>query len=214
MSTGVTIIVIVAAVILLGALAAGLLRGGRGRGRGRGLRRRFGPEYDLALARHDGDAKAAEKELTERLRRHGDVKIQPLTGESRERYAASWNGVQEEFVEAPGKAVADAEQLLARLVRDRGYPADPYDEQVAALSVHHAYSVRGYRQVHAAADRARQGRAATEELREAVVGARGLFDELMEERPQGRSHASDRHRTGVPWAGARGRHESTKGGTP
>ncbi|MFE7115996.1 hypothetical protein ACFU99_11315, partial [Streptomyces sp. NPDC057654] len=143
MSTGVTIIVIAAAVILLAALAAGLLRGGRGRGRGRGLRRRFGPEYDLALARHDGDAKAAEKELTERLRRHGDVKIQPLTGESRERYVASWNGVQEEFVEAPGQAVADAEQLLARLVRDRGYPADPYDEQVAALSVHHAHSVRG-----------------------------------------------------------------------
>ncbi|MFK4184458.1 hypothetical protein ACI2L4_10640 [Streptomyces sparsogenes] len=178
MSTGTTIIVVVAAVVIVAALAVGIARA-RGGGRNRALRRHFGPEYDLTVARHAGDTKAAERELDERLRRHGDLKTQPLSGELRERYVAEWAGVQEEFIEQPARAVADADQLLAHLAHDRGFPSDRYDEQVAALSVHHADTVQGYRQIHAAALRAREGRADTEELREAVVHARALFEDLV-----------------------------------
>ncbi|MFF7649415.1 hypothetical protein ACFZCY_06080 [Streptomyces sp. NPDC007983] len=188
MSTGAIIIVIAAAVVLATVLAAGIVRA-RGSGRKNALRRHFGPEYDLNVAEHAGDTKAAERELDERLRRYRDLRTEPLSGELRERYLAEWVGTQEQFIESPEYAVAGADQLLARLARDRGYPSDRYEEQVAALSVHHADCVQGYRQLHVTAARAREGRADTEELREAVVHARPFFEELV--KPP--HHASDGH---------------------
>ncbi|MGY0062231.1 hypothetical protein ACWY4P_37800 [Streptomyces sp. LZ34] len=216
MSTGVTISVVVAVVLLVAALAAGIARARHG-GRNRALRRRFGPEYDLTVARHAGDTRAAERELDERVRQHGHLRTRPLSGEVRERYVAEWAGMQEEFIEQPTRAAADADQLLARLAHDRGFPSDRYDEQVAALSVHHADSVQGYRQLHAAALRAREGRADTEELREAVVHARVLFEDLVKPPHHGddghgtaqkhhqrgggtRNWLGTRPRTHTPWA--------------
>jgi hypothetical protein len=65
MSTGLIIALIVIAAVVVIIAAAMTLRA-RGPRRGPSLKRRFGPEYDRAVARHDGDAKAAERELTER----------------------------------------------------------------------------------------------------------------------------------------------------
>ncbi|WP_262703758.1 MULTISPECIES: hypothetical protein [Streptomyces] len=178
MSTGAISIVVVVAVVLAAALIIRVVRAGAGRGE-RALRRRFGPEYELNVAQHAGDTKAAERELEERLRRYGDLRTEPLSGELRERYVAEWAGMQEMFIEAPEHAVTGADQLLARLAHDRGYPSGHYEEQVAALSVHHADHVQGYRQLHDTAARAREGRADTEELREAVVHARPFFEDLV-----------------------------------
>ncbi|MBI0300303.1 hypothetical protein JBE04_39090 [Streptomyces sp. PRKS01-29] len=178
MSTGAISIVVVVAVVLAAALIIRVVRAGAGR-KERALRRRFGPEYELNVAQHAGDTKAAERELEERLRLYGDLRTQPLSGELRERYVAEWAGMQEMFIESPEHAVTGADQLLARLAHDRGYPSGRYEEQVAALSVHHAEHVQGYRQIHDTAARARDGRADTEELREAVVHARPFFEELV-----------------------------------
>ncbi|MET7904750.1 hypothetical protein ABZS86_26125 [Streptomyces sp. NPDC005355] len=190
-------IVVVVAVVLAIAFAIRLVHGGASR-RERVLRRRFGPEYELTVAQHGGDSGAAERELEERLLRYGELKTEPLPGELRERYVAEWAGAQEEFIESPERAVAGADQLLARLARDRGYPSDRYEEQVAALSVHHADWVQVYRRLHDAAARAREGRADTEELREALVHARPFFEDLV--RP--------------PHHSATGRHETTGHETP
>ncbi|MER5971337.1 hypothetical protein ABT112_16630 [Streptomyces sp. NPDC002055] len=212
MSTGAIIILAVAAAVIVALLLAKpVLQSG-----GSGLRRRFGPEYDRAVARHDGDTKAAHKELSERLRRHGDLRVQPLAETAREQYVARWAGIQEQFVDSPAAAVTEADRLLGRLVRDRGFPADAYDEQVDALSVHHAEQVGGYRRIHAAARRVTDGRTETagrtetgsrkgsesrtetgswttgsesrttetEELREALVGARALFEQLVTSHPR------------------------------
>ncbi|MBX9395438.1 hypothetical protein K4749_18005 [Streptomyces sp. TRM72054] len=183
MSTGwiIALIVIVAAVALI--VAALTLRG-RGAGGGRDLRRRFGPEYDRAVSRHDGDAKAAERELAERVERHGELRERPLEPAQRERFEARWTAAQERFVEAPQDAVTEADQLLAELAAVRGFPdGGQYEEQLAALSVHHADHVQGYRHVHriarARASGATEGRTATEEMREAMVEARALFDDLL-----------------------------------
>ncbi|MGW4077245.1 hypothetical protein ACWELB_27745 [Streptomyces asiaticus] len=178
MSTGAISIVVVVAVVLAAALVIRVVRAGAGR-RERVLRRRFGPEYELNVAQHAGDTKAAERELEERLRLYGDLRTEPLSGELRERYVAEWAGMQEMFIESPEHAVTGADQLLARLAHDRGYPSGRYEEQVAALSVHHAGHVQGYRQIHDTAARAREGRADTEELREAVVHARPFFEDLV-----------------------------------
>ncbi|MFF1901565.1 hypothetical protein [Streptomyces sp. NPDC058206] len=178
-----TVITAVAVVVVAATLFAGLRRGSGGRG----LKRRFGPEYDRAVTRHDGDAKAAERELGERVKRHGSLKEQPLPPEAREQYVAKWAGIQKQFVDSPQKAVIEADALLARLAKDRGFPdGEQFEEQTAAISVHHAHHVEGYLKVHIAV----HGQGSTEEMRVATVEARGLFDALIAEQPA----ASDRHR--------------------
>lgn len=185
MSTGLIIALIVIGAVLIIALAAFLaLRARRPRG-GSDLRRRFGPEYDRAVARHDGDTKAAERELNERLERHGDLRPEPLDPARRERFEARWAAAQELFVDAPRAAVSEADHLLAEAAEARGYPdSRHYDDQLSALSVHYAQHVQGYRHVHRLAhqpdgqDAAGQ-RAVTEEMREAMVEARELFDDLV-----------------------------------
>ncbi|MFF7276259.1 EF-hand domain-containing protein [Streptomyces griseorubiginosus] len=185
MSTGliIALIVIVAAVLVVAAV---LTLRGRGPQHGRGLKRRFGPEYDRAVARHDGDEKAAERELTERVERHGSLREQPLEPARRQQYEERWTAAQERFVDSPREAVAEADRLLAELAKDRGFPdGGQYEEQFAALSVHHAHHVHGYRRVHTLAgarvnaDRDGDGRVNTEELREAMVEARALFEDLV-----------------------------------
>ncbi|WP_369237333.1 hypothetical protein AB5J56_31170 [Streptomyces sp. R21] len=180
MSTGVIIalIVMVAAVVVVAAALTLLARRPQG---GRSLRRRFGPEYDRTVTRHDGDTRAAERDLTERIKQHGSLRERPLEPAARDRYVARWTAAQERFVDSPREAVAEADRLLRELAGERGFPdGDRYEEQLAALSVHHGHHVHGFRQVHRAAQSGgADGGADTEELREAMVEARTLFDELV-----------------------------------
>ncbi|MEU0433009.1 hypothetical protein ABZ153_15515 [Streptomyces sp. NPDC006290] len=183
MSTGVIIalIVIVAAVAVVAAALTLLARRPPG---GRTLRRRFGPEYDRTVARHDGDTQAAERDLTERVKRHGALREQSLEPAARERYAAGWTAAQERFVDSPQEAVAEADRLLGELAGARGFPeGDRYEEQVSALSVHHGHHVHGYRRVHRAAlartGAGQNGGVDTEQMREAMLEARDLFDDLL-----------------------------------
>jgi hypothetical protein len=183
MSTGliIALIVIAAVVVILAAVLT--LRARRTR-RGPDLRQRFGPEYDRALARHDGDTKAAERELAERVERHGNLQERPLEPAERERYEERWTAAQERFVDSPREAAAEADRLLADLAGARGFPnGGQYEEQLAALSVHHADHVDGYRRVHRAArahtNGTPDGSPGTEEMREAMVEARALFDDLV-----------------------------------
>ncbi|MFI5792195.1 hypothetical protein [Streptomyces sp. NPDC051677] len=151
MSTGVIIalIVIVAAVVAVVAVAAVLAVRARGSHGGRGLKHRFGPEYDRAVARHDGDVKAAERELDALVQRHGGLHERPLEPAERDRFTARWTAAQERFVDSPREAVTEADHLLAEVAGARGFPdGDQYEEQLAALSVHHARHVHGYRRVH------------------------------------------------------------------
>ncbi|WP_187285020.1 hypothetical protein [Streptomyces sp. OR43] len=169
-----TTVVIIVAVALV-AVCAGAFVYTRQAG-GQGMRRRFGPEYDRAVAGHDGDTKAAERELHERWKRHRSLHERPLTPGARAQYSDRWTRIEGGFVDAPQQAVAEADILLAELARDLGFPdGSDFGEQSAALSVHHAEHVNGYRRVHAA----RQGDGGTEDLREALLEARGLFDVLV-----------------------------------
>ncbi|MCI4143840.1 hypothetical protein [Streptomyces sp. MMS20-AI2-20] len=205
MSTGliIALIVIVAVVV---AVAAVLTLRARGPRHGASLKRRFGPEYERAVARHDGDTKAAERELSARVERHGSLQVRPLEPAERERYEARWTAAQERFVDAPREAVAEADRLIAELAGTRGFPAGgQYEEQVAALSVHHTHHVEGYRRVHRVAqahpDAAHDGAAGTEEMREAMVEARALFEELVRpSRHDGGHRGAHGDRTDTPAA--------------
>ncbi|WP_405781143.1 hypothetical protein [Streptomyces sp. NBC_00859] len=173
-------VLIVAVIVVFVAVVAAFLHFGPGRGTGRGsLRRRFGPEYDRVLARHDGDTKATEAELGARVERHGSLTVSRLTPETRERYVARWTGLQEQFVDAPQQAAYEAERLVGALAHERGFPAaDDQENHLDALSVHHPHHVNGYRTLHSSV---RDG-GGTEELRAAFLEARGLFGELVSTR--------------------------------
>ncbi|MGW3357341.1 hypothetical protein ACWDFL_18250 [Streptomyces bungoensis] len=192
MSTGWIIAVIVIAAVVV--LAATVILRARGRHGGPDLKRRFGPEYERTVARHDGDTRAAERELTERVERHGKLSERPLDPAERERYAQRWTAVQERFVDEPREAVAEADRLLAEVAGARGYPdAGRYEEQLAALSVHHAHHVEGYRLLHRATRAGATGTdGGTEELRTALVEGRALFDDLIDTNGTG-----GRHRAGT-----------------
>jgi hypothetical protein len=142
------------------------------------LRARFGPEYDRAVE-ETGRTSRAERELEERERRRAELDIRPLAPASRDRYAESWRQVQERFVDAPAPAVAEADRLVANVMRERGYPVDDFERRAADVSVDHPELVGNYRAAHDIYLKEMRGKATTEELRQAMVHYRSLFDELL-----------------------------------
>lgn len=171
MSTAAIVILVV--VLLAVLFAAGWFLGGQARSRR--LRNRFGPEYDRRVETAE-NRRVAERELTEREKRYAKLSLKPLSDTARVHYTEQWTRVQEHFVDAPADAVADAEDLVHSVMRERGYPTDGFEQQAADLSVEHAGVVDGYRSAHEI--RGRHMAADTEDLRTALVHYRAMFREL------------------------------------
>jgi hypothetical protein len=185
--TQVTLLVILIVVVLLLIGAAVVFS------RRRALRQRFGPEYDRVVSSTD-DRRAAERELRERERRHAELELRPLDPASREQYSSSWEEIQVQFVDAPDQAVGKADDLVTRLIAERGYPTGDYDDQLAHLSVEHARTLDHYRKAHEINERNTRGEATTEQLRQALVHYRALFADLLGTEPDrlaGSNHHSD-----------------------
>lgn len=172
------VIVIVLVVLVIAAVAVAA----RSYARRRALRSRFGPEYDRTVAEQDSRT-AAERELRERERRHAELTLTPLAPESRARYTAAWEEIQVRFVDSPAETVGDADELVSRLIAERGYPTGEFSDQIAHLSVEHARTLGHYRDAHEIHLRNSRGEASTEELRQAVVHYRALFADLLGEEP-------------------------------
>ncbi|MEW2445178.1 hypothetical protein [Micromonospora marina] len=185
-STQVVVIVIVVAVIA--ALVAVAVVAGRRRA----LRERFGPEYDRVVAEQDSRS-AAERELRERERRHAELELTPLSPESRARYAAAWEELQVRFVDSPAETVGEADELVSRLIAERGYPTGDFSDQIAHLSVEHARTLTHYRDAHEIRQRNERGEAGTEDLRQALVHYRALFADLLGEDPVAPQQPEQRH---------------------
>jgi hypothetical protein len=167
MSTGAIIGIIIAVIVVaaVAVVASAQLRRAR-------MRRQFGPEYDR-LAKEIGPRKA-DAELTARQRRVEALDIRPLSAEQQATYSSDWAVIQERFVDAPAAAVSDADTLVWTVMRDRGYPADDRNASIEALSVYHARSLDGYRSTQDLQTES----ATTEQLREALIRRRALFEDL------------------------------------
>ncbi|MEU6408375.1 hypothetical protein [Microbispora sp. NPDC046933] len=166
-------VVIVAVLVIL---AVGYLVSARNRRRH--LQDRFGPEYERAVRESDS-RREAEQELLAREERHAKLDIRPLDPQTRERYARKWADVQERFVDAPGFAVTEADALVTAVMAERGYPTDEFEQRLSDLSVAHAATLDHYRKAHDISSRAARQDATTEELRQAMVHYRALFQELL-----------------------------------
>jgi hypothetical protein len=143
------------------------------------LRRRFGPEYERTVE-SSKDRGAAEADLRARRERIEALEIRPLERAQRDGYEQRWREVQAMFVDDPGNAVDQADQLIGEVMRARGYPVGDFEQRAADVSVNHPHVVDHYRTAHAIAVKRRSGDGATEQLRQAFVHDRALFADLLE----------------------------------
>lgn len=170
--------VVVLVVVLLAIGAVLLLPRIREKKQSKDLQKRFGSEYDRTVAK-TGDRESAEQELHRREERRAQFDIRPLKPDEREQYAESWRHTQKRFVDTPGDAIGEADELVQRVMRDRGYPVEDFEKRAENLSVDHAGVVQDYREANRVAVAHQRGDASTEELRQALVHYRSLFDRLL-----------------------------------
>jgi hypothetical protein len=179
----VTVVIVVIVLIAIVAIAAWFLNQQRRR---KELREQFGPEYDRAVAAY-GERAPAEQALSARAERVAALHIHPLSPEESARYAESWRTVQAQFVDDPEHAIREADRLCGQAMQARGYPMGDFEQRAADISVDHADVVEHYRAAHAVALRAERGEATTEDLRQAMVHYRTLFDDMIETREPART---------------------------
>jgi hypothetical protein len=173
-NAGLLVAIIVIVVIVL-ALAWFLMR----RQRTARLRQQFGPEYERAVS-ESGSRQAAEAELEDRRARREKLEIVALEPAARDRYLEQWRLVQAQFVDSPTEATRAADRLINEVMRDRGYPVEDFEQRAADISVDHPQVVDDYRAAHAVAEVNERSEASTEDLRQALVHYRSLFEELLE----------------------------------
>ncbi len=172
-------VVVIGAVVVLAGIVVVFLAWRGNRRRSERLRARFGPEYDRLVAEL-GSREKAERALGQRQERSRKILIRPLPVQDREYFAQAWRNLQAGFVDAPAEAVIEADQLIQQVMAQRGYPTGTFEQQAEDVSVDHPRVVQDYRLAHAIADRQRRGEASTEDLREAVIHYRSLYEELLE----------------------------------
>jgi type II secretory pathway pseudopilin PulG len=183
MTQSTMIVLVVVAVVVLAAVGWLVWQ----RRRSEVLREQYGPEYDRTV-RQMGDQRRAESELMKRQERVEQLDIRPLSASQRSDYTDRWRTVQAKFVDDPKGAVTDADGLVADVLEARGYPVADFDQRAADLSVRHPRVVENYRAARDIAQRHRRGEATTEDLRQAMVFYRALFQDLLEDR----EHVSER----------------------
>jgi hypothetical protein len=172
------VLAVVVIVVLVGAISFWMLSRRR---RTVELREQFGPEYKRTVERY-GDGARAEKELADRAGRVEQLHIRQLSPDQSADYAEQWRSTQSRFVDDPEKAIGEADALVADVMQARGYPMADFEQRAADISVDHPSEVENFRAAHALAVRASRGEASTEDLRQAMVHFRALFDNLIDTR--------------------------------
>jgi ABC-type nickel/cobalt efflux system permease component RcnA len=174
-TTELALVIALAVIVVLGIAAWLFFR----KRRTERLRTQFGgTEYDRAV-KEDGSRRHAEAGLKERTERVESLNIRPLAPGDRARFVESWSRVQARFVDGPGGAVTEADQLLGDVMSTRGYPVSDFEQRAADISVDHPLVLENYRTAHEIALRQTSGQANTEDLRQAMIHYRTLFEELV-----------------------------------
>lgn len=171
------LLIIILVVAVLGI--AGLLI--YNRRRSQHLQSKFGEEYQRQVEEL-GSQRKAEADLAAREKRVEKLSIRPLGPADRDRFARQWAEVQAKFVDDPRRAVDLADGLVGEVMSERGYPVEDFDQRAGDISVDHPHVVQNYRAGHDIAVRHRKGEAGTEDLRQAMIHYRALFEELVDER--------------------------------
>jgi hypothetical protein len=184
------LIAVVAIVAILVTVAVALITRRR---RTEQFKQRFGPEYDRTVLQQNGDARLAEATLADREKRVERFPLRALSAVDHEAYAIEWAAVQRRFVDDPAAAVRSADRLIDRAMIDRGYPMTDFEQQAADISVSYPVVVQNYRAGHEIVMRHADGQATTEELRQAMIHYRTLFEELLQPAAPSNAEPSNVH---------------------
>jgi hypothetical protein len=169
--------IVVAIVLIVAGLIIAEILSSRRR-RSEHLKDRFGREYDRTVEA-TGDRSKAEADLEGREKRVEKLHIRPLEPNERREFLDRWTEVQTRFVDDPPRAVAFADALLGDAMKARGYPVSDFDQRAGNISVDHPVVVEHYHKAHDIAVRHGRGQASTEDLRQAMIHYRALFDNLV-----------------------------------
>ena len=142
------------------------------------LSEKFGPEYDYIVEK-EGDRRTVEEILQERVKRVTQLDLRTPDENERDRYHGEWIEVQASFVDDPSKSVTEANRLITELMIARGFPVADFEQRAADLSVMYPELVSNYRNAHAIALKNQNGESSTEDLRQAMVYYRSLFEKLL-----------------------------------
>jgi FtsZ-interacting cell division protein ZipA len=181
MNTSSIIVMVVAAVAVIVIVA--LLWKAR---RTQKLKSRFGPEYERAI-NEAGSRNRAEARLEKLEKRVQRFHLIPLSQAANTDFLAQWQKIQFLFVDDPRVALAQADQLIQKLMAARGYPMADFDQRALDISVDHPLVFEQYRLGHEIALRHAQGQASTEEMRHAMIHYRTLFNALSGEPEKARA---------------------------
>ncbi len=158
-------------------IVVGLFARGSRRSRTAQLRDKFGREYEHVVET-SGSRTRAERELVARAQEVEQFEIRPLNASERDLYRNDWKRVEQRFVERPTTAVVEADELVAEIMRVQGYPMGDFEKHAAHLSVKHPRVIEHFRAGHRVIGSA-PGSSSTEDLRQAMLHYRALFDELI-----------------------------------
>lgn len=179
MDTTTLIISVIVVLVIVGAILGAIFTR---RNKTEKLQSQFGTEYNHTVETM-GDEKKAQTELRERQEHVKSLDIHPLTTEEHDRYLAEWTAVQSKFVDEPGQAIVDADRLIMEVMQLRAYPLSDFEQRAADVSVSYPALVSDYRAAREIAVKNKEQRADTEELRQAMIHYRSLFEQLLETEP-------------------------------
>ena len=151
-------VVVILLIVVFGAVT--LVR----RSRSMPSQNRFGQEYQRAVRESGGSRGDVERELANRQERMQRMYIEELPAGAKLRYTEEWRTVQTSFVDEPKAAIAKADRLIANVMRERGYQVDNFQSYLTA---------------HNITERSETGEVTTEDLRQAMIRFRSLFDDLL-----------------------------------
>jgi hypothetical protein len=157
------------AIALLLALAFARIRWRRAR-----LQKRFGSEYDRAVAQ-DGRG-AGESQLAKLEGEHDTLELHDLPPMTRDRYLDEWRQAESRFVSDPGDAVRAAERIVERALHERGYP-EGNGELASLVAVDHPDVAERYRHGHALLESVEAE--STENLRKAMLDFRSVLEDVL-----------------------------------
>ena len=173
-NTTVIILAVIAAFIVGGLLGMAFNR----RQRTKRLQEKFGPEYERTL-NELGDKRQAEHELEARLDHVKALEIRSLSAEEIDRFTNEWRATQAEFVDEPLVALQKADQIIREVMKTKGYPVEDFEQRAADISVDYPDLVVDYRGMHLIAVKEDDEEVSTEEMRQAMVHGRALFENLV-----------------------------------
>ena len=173
-NTAVIILAVVIAFVIGGMLGMLMNR----RQRTKRLQDKFGPEYERTVS-EIGDARQAENDLQARLDHVRTLDIHPLSADEIDRFTHDWQLTQAEFVDEPLAALQKSDRLLREVMKTKGYPVEDFEQRVADISVDYPDLVADYRGLHLIALKGADEEVGTEEMRQAMIHGRALFENLV-----------------------------------